>query len=342
MERRIRKALHEAIDEFIDNVTLDTVKSGNHGLPIVYQLAFEDRLPSIFKNGMSREFAASAGGNFYCTGLYTTFNLRSTIENSKTKSDIYGGAIVKMGIKSYDRFFICDKKIAMQEYGDKWRYEDQLEILFGDTPSGRRKLQEIKNGPYWGTITQTSDYMTSKNVMALHEALGGMHCQADGALNKYHIMGFVFHGHNDGDVAIIRDFKGIIPLAYSLDHGRTWRDDLLSDSTIERTAKDFDPIIALGRDLAKYENPKTYRLINGWMRVQRKEDMKYNFLEPKTQTFLSDVWFDQASPFDDNGKAFVTLDGQRCYVDQNGFYEEESDEYPFMSFDEYIDFKNNG
>ena len=130
----IKTIIKEEINEYLDT-SYDDLRNNRHNLPIVYQLAFEDRLPSIFKNGFSREFAATAGGNFYCTGLYTTFDLNSTIENSKTKADLYGGAIIKMGIKSYERFFICNKKIAQQVYGSHFRPEDQLEILFKDYPN---------------------------------------------------------------------------------------------------------------------------------------------------------------------------------------------------------------
>ena len=79
---KFKNIIKETIEEYIDNIQIDKYNNVTNDLPIVYQLAFEDRLPSIFKNGYSREFAATAGGNFYCTGVYTTFNLRSTIQNS--------------------------------------------------------------------------------------------------------------------------------------------------------------------------------------------------------------------------------------------------------------------
>ena len=53
---------------------------------------------------------------------------------------------------------------------------------------------------------------------------------------------------NDGNVAIIRDFKGIIPLSYSQDHGRTWKDDLFNEEETMR--------------LLKYGHGKVTRLFN--------------------------------------------------------------------------------
>lgn len=326
----IRKILREEINEYLDT-SYDDLRNNRHNLPIVYQLAFEDRLPSIFKNGFSREFAATAGGNYYCTGLYTTFDLNSTIENSKTKASLYGGAIIKMGIKSYDRFFICNKRIAQQVYGSHFRPEDQLEILFKDHPN---VLQKFKQSSLYDTVIQTENKRTAMNVVAFLEILGGMLCRADNNLNKLDIRGFVFYGSNDGNVAIIRDFKAIVPLAYSLDNARTWKQDLFTKKTYDNTANDYDPIIFLGKDASKYINPKRYRMINGYMKVQSKKDGKFNFLD-KDKNILSPIWFAKASDMDDRQFAFVMDDdGNTFYVGVDGYYESEDDVYPFTTFDD--------
>lgn len=322
--------LREEINEFLD-VDYKQLKDNGGGLPIVYQLAFRDRLKSIFKNGFSREFAASAGGNFYCTGLYTTFNLHSTIENSKTKASLYGDAIIKMGIKSYDRFFICNKHIAKKVYGANYRPEDQLKILFENYP---QILKKIESSPLYSQVIQTVSSRTAMNVVAFLELLGGMHCKADNNLNELDIRGFVFHGSNDGDVAIIRDFKAIVPLAYSLDNGQTWENDLFTEKTYQNTAQDYDPIIFLGKDSSKYIDPKNYRMINGYMKVQLKSNHLFNFLD-KDKKILSPIWFKKASDMDENQMAFVmSTDDETFYVGPNGYYESESDDYPFMTFDE--------
>ena len=327
----IRKILREEINEYLDT-SYDDLKNNRHNLPIVYQLAFEDRLASIFKNGFSREFAASAGGNYYCTGLYTTFDLNSTIENSKTKADLYGGAIIKMGIKSYDRFFICNKKIAQQVYGSHFRPEDQLKILFKDNPE---ILQKFINSSLYNNVIQTSNRRTALNVASFLEILGGMHCRADNKLNELDIRGFVFYGANDGNVAIIRDFKAIVPLAYSLDNAKTWKTDLFSKKTYDNTANDYDPIIFLGKDISKYINPQRYRMINGYMKVQSKKDNKFNFLD-KDKNILSPIWFSKASDMNDNQMALVMNDdGETFYVGVDGYYDSENEDYTFMSFDDF-------
>lgn len=325
--------INESLTEYMD-VSYDDLSGDNHGLPIVYQLAFSNRLKSIFRNGMSREFAASAGGNFYCTGLYSTFDLDSTIRNSITKKKLYGDAIVKMGIKSYERFFICNKNIAKQVYGKYYQPKDQLEILFKDYPD---VLNYLKKSIYYNHIIQTEGRRTAQNVAALLEALGGMHCRADDKLNEYDIRGFVFYGANDGNVSIIRDFKAIVPLAYSLDNGKTWKKDLFSERTFNNTARDHDPIIFLGRDATSYINPRNYRVINGYMRVQRKDDKKYNLIDEKTKEFISPIWFDGLSNMDSNGFATavskeLTDSNDLFYINSEGCYETPNDDYAFIYF----------
>ena len=338
----IKKIIQETIEEYIDNIVLGKDNKINRSLPTVYQLAFEDRLPSIFRNGYSREYFASAGGNFYCSGVYTTFNLESTIKNSRDKAHLYGGAIVKLGIKSYDRFFICNKRIAKEVYGVNYEPANQLKVLFKDLPN---VYESIVNSPYYPRIISTTEHYTSNNVQALLSALGGMQCRADGNLEKYDIRGFVFHGANDGDVAIIRDPKSIIPLAFSTDGAKTWNTKYFSQRTIDNSANDHDPITFLGKDFDKYVNLKTFRFLNGFMRVQRKKDNKFNFFNNNKELLFPNVWFDDASSFDSKGKAMVRWDATNDIFDNGIFwidkrrnvYSDSKDRYPEGTFDELLE-----
>ena len=366
----LKNIITETVNEYIDDVTYDSLKNETHGLPIVYQLAKSDRIASIFKNGYSREYAGTAGGNFYITGVYTTYNLQSTISNLGSKSSLYGDTIVKLGIKSYDRFFIMNKEIAKQVYGDKYKPEDQLKILFSNYPDVYKK---IVNGPYYHRIIDTRQHYTSNNVQALLESLGGMRCGSDKHVHIYDINGFVFYGSNDGHVAIIKDFKAIVPLAYSKDKGKTWKNDLFSHKTIENSVNTHDNITLLGSDGEKYE-PKS-NFINGAIVIQDKVTKKYNLYNGKKQ-LISPYWFENASSFDDNGKAMVSIrfngenkkllknyitnvqdihlaneilqeigdDIQRFYIDKNGlFYENEKSRHPINRDKQPLDemwFKN--
>ena len=268
----------------------------------------------------------------------STFKLSSTIKNLRTKYDLYGNTIIEIKIKSYDRFFICNKKIAQQVYGDKYMPQDQLEILFEKHP---KALEKIKQSPYYKQIIQTKEQITSRNVQALLEALGGTSCRADNNLDKYDIRGFVFCGAYDGYVTIIRDFKAIVPYRYfkgkepyvytyeEVKEGLKNNTDLYSKDTFNNTIRDYDPISFLGFKSTQYINPENYRVHNGYMKVQRKLDGKFNFINAKTKEFLSPIWFDSASNMDDNGFALVvsyeiTETDEFFYVNEHGCCEEEN------------------
>lgn len=317
------------ISEYVDNVEWgDLVGDNSNNMQIVYQLTDKNGLKSIFKNGFSAEFAGGAGGNFYCKGLYTTTNLKSTLENLKTKSSLYGSCILKIYVPSFKGFLIFDRRIAKEVYGQNSSYYNQLKMFFPP-----EKIEQWKNSGILYRITNEHEEWTSKNVIALFGGLNGMG-RSNQALSDYGVEGFLFKGHNDGHVCIIRDFKRVIPIAYSTDGGRTFKNDLFTKETFERSFKEYDPEIFLGKDAPKYINPQNYRMINNYMKVQRKSDKKYNFISSKDKNFLSPLWFDMASDMDSNHMAFVQNNGQSFYVGENGYYENENDDFPFATFDE--------
>ena len=321
MKKLIDRIITEQINEYIDNIEYKDIVNDTHNLPIVYQCAFKDRLQSIFKHGFSHEYAKTAGGNAYCTGLYTTYDLKSSMQNVKDKGSLYGDAIIKIGVKSYDRFFIMDKQMAQQVYGGNYTPEKQLEILLKEHQD---VLLQIKKSKWYPIITQTSYPMTDINVIALLKSLGCMMCKADNKLSKLDIRGFIFFGAHDGHVALIRDYKALIPLAYSLDGGYTWKKDLTTQETFKNSAKDYDPITFLGKNVDNYIKPDTYRVINGYMKVQRKKDKKYNLLDTKHK-FLSPYWFDSLSPMSEDGDAICIFNSNKYILTKNGIYDDDGD-----------------
>ena len=329
-----RRVLRETIEEFM-NITYDDVKQGNHKMHSLYQVAFKDRLKSIFRNGFSIQFASTAGGNFYCTGLYSTFKLSSTLSNLQRHPE-YGDCILRIGIESFDRFLIYNKKLAMETYGEKYNIADQLEVLFRDYPE---KLAYIKNHPRYSYITNTDTVgYTSNKVQAFLEMMGGMQCRCDSQLEQFDIRGFIFHGANDGYVCIIRDYKSIMPLIYSEDGGKTWKDDLFTENTIDNTAKSNDPIRFLGKDYVNYIDPKFYVEENGWWLVRRKSDKRYNLINDKTKELMLPIWFISASKADENGFSMVTTDeGDKIFVNEYGIYSKPHKNYIEISWQEWLE-----
>lgn len=322
-ENRLKCIINETLNEYLDNIeSVQDLQSSESSMQFVYHLTWKKTCASIFKYGFSREFTASKAGNLYGAGIYSTYNLKATQDNlANHGSWEYGDTIIKLGIKSYDRFFIMNKSIAMQTYGKNFHPINQLEMLLKDRQD---ILQKLKSSHYWKDIVNTNTHRTSYNCICLLEALGGSGNRSDSILNELDIRGFVFHGNRDGDVAVIRDFKAAVPLAYSEDGGRTWKKDLVSQDTIDNVVKDYDPIIFLGKDTKNYIKPETYRFINGYMRVQRKSDKKYNLID-KQHNLLSPYWFDSLSSMDEKGFATCIYEGEPYKIDSTYIYDMDGD-----------------
>lgn len=332
----LHRVITEEINEYLDKTVeyQDVINQKN--FQIVYQVTPNDRLTSLFTHGLSREYAKSKNGNLYGAGIYSTFSLRSSQKNADNGN--YGSTIIKILVPSFDRFFICNKRIAQQVYGNKFRMEDQLNILFR---RHKQLLEKIKASDYYKQIVQTNDPYTSTNVLELLKVLGGAHGAADPILNQVNIRGFIFKGHHDGDVAVIRDFASAIPVAYSQDNGNTFKTDKLTHELFDKVKTRHDPIIFLGRIADNFIDPRSYRVINGYMRVQRKSDGKYNFAYKPNENnrrvkFLlpRNAWLDNASDMDQDQRAQVYIEKLgSLYLDPNGFYEEPTDVIPTYSLD---------
>ena len=322
-ENRLNQIISEAINEYVDGInSVEDLNAASKNMEYVYSLGWFKNAKSIFTHGFSREFTGAGAGNLYGAGIYSTYNLKATQANLASHgAHEYGDTIFKIGLKSYDRFFIVNKSIAKRVYGPNYHPANQLEILLQDRPD---MLQRIKSSRYYPQIINTNTNRTSANCIALLESLNGCCNASDSILNELDIRGFVFHGNRDGDVAVIRDFKAAVPLAYSRDGGKTWNTDLLSQTTIDNIAKDYDPIIFLGKDTKKYIKPEGYRFINGYMRVQRKSDKMYNLMD-ENHEFISDYWFEQLSPMGENGQATCVYEGEPFKIDTAFIYDMDGD-----------------
>ena len=315
------------------------------GFPVIYQITAHGNIPSIFKNGFDRAFTGSRGGNMYGPGTYSTYRLSSSEEN--IKHGIYGDTFVKMLVLSkFSDFLIYDKAIAQRVYGQKWTVKDQLHKYFSP--------EECKDFMYkgiWGRMTnmEPENGKTSISALQVWSNLG------DTVLVEHGIAGFIFHGGHDGYVCIIRDFKNILPIAYSTNGGRYWKNDVFTQDTVNTVFYDVDAHTFLGNDVRKYQDTKKTdsglnKRINDLIMV--KEGGKYNFLDIEKNKLSPLVSFDTASPVRENGLAFVTINDPKYvdavgepfegYVSLKGVHnEEDPDEFiPWEKFNRYL--KNIG
>jgi hypothetical protein len=315
------------------------------GFPVVYQITAHGNIPSIFKNGFDRAFTGSRAGNMYGPGTYSTYRLSSSEQN--VKHGIYGDTFVKMLVLSkFSDFLIYDKAIAQRVYGQKWTVKDQLHKYFSP-----EECKEFMYKGIWGRMTnmEPENGKTSVSVLQVWSNLG------DTVLVEHGIAGFIFHGGHDGYVCVIRDFKNILPIAYSTNGGHNWKNDVFTQDTVNTIFYDVDAHTFLGNDVRKYQDTKKTnsglnKRINDLIMV--KEGGKYNFLDIEKNKLSPLVSFDTASPVRENGLAFVTINDPKYvdavgepfegYVSLKGVHnEEDPDEFiPWEKFNRYL--KNIG
>jgi hypothetical protein len=323
------------IKEFVDNVSFEDIRDGNNNFETVYQITKKSNLQSIFNGGFDAAYLKSGGGNMYGRGIYSTFTLRSTLNNLKGGS-IYGNTIVKIKVDSFDRFLIFNRRIAEKYYGENAPMDRQIELLF----KGTKYLDKIKKSHYYYDIIRERR-QSSLCAQALLMALNGLGNNSDMILNECNIRGFIFVGGHDGEVAVIRDMKSLIPVAYSNDEGETWNTSLFSEMTLQNSLQRYDADVFLGGDTKNYKETINYRMINGWMKVCRRSDGKYNFVD-KDKKYMSPIWFNQASDIDETGKSFVDIvlpgetEVETFYADEKGIYSDNHDNFPNYTWEDLV------
>lgn len=297
---------------------------------IVYHCARKETLEGIFRFGFEAFYTAKGAGNMYGRGVYSTFSLQSSIVNAK-RGD-YGNVILKCKVRSIKDFLIFDKQLAIREYGENWRMEDQLRLLV------EPKVYEylMKSGRL-DPIINVDIYRSSVNARNAHIL--------DREYPKFgeRIQGYIFRGNRDGDVAVIKDFKNVIPLQYTLDMGKTWRD-------IPRT-KDYQKNIVNDVDLkfhvGKLYDEVPFNFTNGFAKVGKNGKINYLNQETYKDGVISDVWFDSGSDtFTNDGFCLVYKDNTPYYI----YYDKDDKTYSVLDNDkeficylsDFQDYLDNG
>lgn len=297
---------------------------------IVYHCARKETLPSLFKFGFEGYYAAKGVGNMYGRGVYSTFSLRSSINNAERGE--YGKVILKCKVRSIKNFLIFIKDLAIREYGENWKIEDQLKLL---VPS--KYLERLEKNGMLHSVTNVNVRHSSVNAYAFTSLEDSMP-----EIGK-NVEGYIFVGNHDGDVAVIKDFKNVLPIQYSIDMGKTWRDIPITKSYEKNIVNDVDLKYRVG----KLYDKVPYNFTNGFAKVEK--GGKINYLNQKNYQdgVISDVWFDSGSDtFTNNGYCLVYKDGTPYYI----YYDNDDDTYSILDNDknficyisEFQDYLDNG
>lgn len=313
------------------DLTIDDIKAG---VPL-YHRPQDSRtsdplaiINSLMKVGFSREYTGANGGNMYGPGVYNVYTLRSSNESARG----YGKYIIKSFLLGgYVDFLIFNEDMAKEVYGNDWPIDIQIKKLFPEklcnevfsrfnvtnaTPYRRHGLYNIGR-LYMNNNSSVNMVRTSNIAVQITDFLGSR-------INQTRVRGIVYSGNHDGECAFVRNFSDVIPFYYSKDNGRTWIKGI-TDELIWRAGHNTDVEATLKHSVDD-EGKKNFtdtaeRSINGFVIVYK--GGKANYFEVANNNLISDVWFDYAGNFNEDGIAQVLYKGKKLYIENTG---EEGDE----------------
>ena len=313
--------------DFGTNVKGDlTIRDIESGVPL-YHRPMNSRssdsmaiINSLMKYGFSREYTGANGGNMYGPGVYNVYSLRSSNE----KATGYGSYIVKSYLLGgYKDFLIFNSDMAKKVYGDKWWIGDQIKMLM-PTKIAQSVLDRFRL--YMNNNHNCDDVRTSDIAVSITNYLGTN-------ISKTKIRGIVYSGGHDGHCAFVRNFSDVIPHSYSKDNGKTWI-KAITDELIWRAGHNTD-VDATLRNSTNDEGKKNFddvadRSINGYVVVYKGN--KSNYFEVATNKLISNIWFDFAANFDEDGEASVIYQGKKFIIskyEDGNFVVYDEDGLPF-------------
>lgn len=321
---------------------IDTLKKLNeefiNGKHYVYHLTKPEGLKGIFKFGFESFYGGKNVGMMYGRGVYSTTDLESTLNNMHGS---YGNYIIKAEVFSFDKFLIYDMEIAKQVYGNHFSISDQLNYILPpemiDALKDRHySAYDSEDRDFAGTLYDyviKMDGRSAKYAMAFYSQ--SKNININGKTPNDYVEGLIFSGQSDGNVAVIRDFKNLMPVEYSTDRGNNWIVGY-SDDTVKHTKQDFDVEYRFGKNYSKVELPS-----NGYAKVINDEG-KINYIDREGNE-ISDIWFNAGGRFKDYGNEFylatVDYNGKMMFLAYTGdIYLNPEDDYPLCHSSELPDY----
>lgn len=307
------------------DLTVDDIKQG---VPLYHRptdSSTSDPLAivkSLMRVGFSREYTGDNGGNMYGPGVYNVYTLRSSNESATG----YGRIIVKSYLLGgYQDFLIFNEDMAKKVYGEDWQIDKQIarlmpqkmvEDLFrrfnvtNSTPRRGHKTGVYKRGDLYMNTDSTTKIRTSDIAYAITSYLGKK-------MSQTKVRGIVYSGNHDGECAFVRNFSDVVPFYYSEDNGKTWIKGI-TEELIWRAGHNTD-VDATLRNSVDDKGNKNFsdtaeRSINGFVIVYKNN--KANYFEVATNSLISDVWFDYAGNFDEDGFAEILYNNHKLYIEK--------------------------
>lgn len=289
-------------------------------------------IKSLFRRGFSREYTGDNGGNMYGAGVYNVYELRSSNE----KASGYGRFIVQSYVvDGFRDFLIFNSDIAKKYYGDRWSVKDQLYYLIPMKQEADRVVRSIEGR--FGDLRHLMNNYHNQDYKKTSAVAWEVTKMLDMSATK--IRGIIYSGGHDGCCAFVRDFTDVIPWAWSSDNGRSWKigvNEAEVNHLLGSIDTDFELKGRVDKEGRKQYDDVARKSINGYALVYK--GTKVNYYSVKERKLISNVWFDEAFNFEEDGEAEVLYkgvplilryeDGQYNVYDEDGFDVCELNELP--------------
>ena len=314
--------LNEVIDEYIPGADRNSIHDkDNNGLVCFYRLSKPEQLKSIATNGFTKEFRGTGDDNSDALGSGTY----GVVNPSWNVIPKYGNILWRYGTPAslVANTYISPDPYLAQRFGIEGTFAEQLERFFPDlVPLWKKKgvWNYIIKPKYNPGASRPSGSLT---IRVLNDTVfNGIGGRSDHFYHSHGINGIIYHGDYDGDAVVTFDDSTLIPIAWrdNSKRGDEWHKNDISDTLWNRTFNGYDPLAFMKGTYQDYEdNPnnvsQNYRVINGYMKVRRKKDGKYNYIKAPEggRNFASSIWFDNATDLDENGVGIIKFNGQKFW-----------------------------
>jgi hypothetical protein len=156
-------------------------------------------------------------GAYYGAGIYTCYELESQLRSEMKNS--YGSILIENKVRTLDDFIIFDYDIAKKIYKSNYTLDKQLQKILGN------EWSKYKNNKYLKEIIESTEKaqggFTSNVAQAFYNSF------SETIVRK--CRGMIMYGRKDGKTLLAYDAKNIVPIRYSLDDGKTWKNVLTKD-----------------------------------------------------------------------------------------------------------------
>lgn len=311
--------LKENVNEYIPGADRNSIHDkDNNGLVCFYRLSKPEQLKSIATNGFTKEFRGTGDDNSDALGSGTY----GVVNPSWNVIPKYGNILWRYGTPAslVANTYISPDPYLAQRFGIEGTFAEQLERFFPDlVPLWKKKgvWNYIIKPKYNPGASRPSGSLT---IRVLNDTVfNGIGGRSDHFYHSHGINGIIYHGDYDGDAVVTFDDSTLIPIAWrdNSKRGDEWHKNEITDTLWNRTFNGFDPLAFLKGTYKDYEdNPNNisnnYRVVNGYMKVRRKKDGKYNYIKAPEggRNFASQIWFDNASDLDENGVGIIKFNGK--------------------------------